>query len=74
MVAISSTLLVETTDPLQVSPTVFSLAPTQLPPSLGLVELMFRKCDSNYEQIGPHPGGREMVHSNRVTERSQGDL
>lgn len=68
MVAISSTLFVETTDPLHLSPTMFSSAPTQLLLSLGLVELMFRKCDSNYEQIGPHPGRREMVHSNRVTE------
>lgn len=68
MVAISLTLFIETTYPRHLSPTVFSSTPTQLPSSLGLVELIFRKCDSKYEQIGSHPGKRKMVHSNRMTE------
>lgn len=68
MVAISLTLFIETTDPWHLSPTVFSSILTQLPLSLGLVELLFRKCDLKCEQIGPHPVRREMVHFNRVTE------
>lgn len=47
-----------------------SSTPTQLPPSLSLVELMFKKCDSKYEQIRPHPGRKGMAHSNRVTEEN----
>lgn len=31
---------------------------------------MFKKCDSKYEQIRPHPGRKGMAHSNRVTEEN----